>query len=64
MEIWGLCPECDRWFYCAEWFEKSAPTPTCPVCASEPVGIENRAGGTRVDIVIDDTDSSSEAWLG
>jgi hypothetical protein len=41
MEIWGRCAECSRWFYCptaeggGEW--------ACPVCASEPIAIENRA---------------------
>lgn len=58
MEIWGLCGTCDRWFYCEGWFDKDAPAPTCPVCASEPSAIENRAA--RGDIVIED-DSFSDA---
>jgi hypothetical protein len=51
MEIWGLCRQCERWFYCDGWFDRAAPTPTCPVCGSEPTAIENRSA--RRDIVID-----------
>lgn len=41
-DIWGYCGECDRWFYCAGWFDRSVPQPVCPVCHSEPDMIENR----------------------
>jgi hypothetical protein len=51
MEIWGLCRECQRWFYCAGWFDDDVPMPTCPACGSEPSAIENRAA--RRDIVIE-----------
>lgn len=44
-EIWGLCPNCRGWFYCAGWFDKTAAAPTCPVCAWDRVAIENRAFG-------------------
>jgi hypothetical protein len=39
MEIWGRCGECSRWFYC----DTHSPEWQCPVCAVEPVAIENRA---------------------
>lgn len=42
METWGYCQPCTRWFYCPQWFEKSAPEPTCPVCGAAPTAIENR----------------------
>lgn len=42
-EIWGLCPSCERWFYCERWFDRTASAPTCPACSSDPVAIENRA---------------------
>lgn len=46
-QIWGLCPSCQRWFYCEGWFDKTAAEPTCPVCAWEPVAIEHRAPGLQ-----------------
>ncbi len=43
VKIWGLCGACDRWFYCAGWFDRSKPAPVCPACGAEPRAIENRA---------------------
>lgn len=43
MQIWGLCTDCDRWFYCAGWLDRSQPAPICPACGAEPRAIENRA---------------------
>jgi hypothetical protein len=45
MEIWGRCGTCARWFYCSLI---DAEVWTCPVCAAEPVAIENRATSRRV----------------
>jgi hypothetical protein len=42
MDIWGLCPSCDRWFRCEGWFDRTAPHPACRHCDAEPVAIENR----------------------
>lgn len=42
-DIWGHCDACRRWFSCPGWFDKHVKQPTCPVCASEPSAIENRA---------------------
>lgn len=42
-EIWGFCPDCERWFYCERWFDKTGPAPVCPVCSSNPVAIEDRS---------------------
>jgi hypothetical protein len=47
-EIWGLCGNCDRWFYCAGWFDRSKPSPVCPVCGAEPQAIENRASVSAI----------------
>jgi hypothetical protein len=45
MEIWGRCGSCERWFYCP----MSTTEPwSCPVCAAEPIAIENRALPVRV----------------
>lgn len=42
-EIWALCRPCDRWFLCGAWLDATTGSaPTCPVCASDPVAIENR----------------------
>lgn len=49
MEIWALCRDCDRWFYCEHWFDKSAPSPTCPVCSAEPSAIVNRASCSHTE---------------
>jgi len=39
MQLWGLCPECDTWFYLTlkqeDWH--------CPSCQREPIRLENRA---------------------
>jgi hypothetical protein len=43
VEIWALCRDCDRWFYCADWFDKTAPAQVCPVCGADPSAIVNRA---------------------
>lgn len=43
MDIWGFCGCCGRWFYCADWVETEPQRPTCPVCADDPIVIENRA---------------------
>jgi len=48
-EIWALCDECERWFYCAGWFDKTSPAPTCPVCGGEPTAIVNRAASVTID---------------
>lgn len=42
-DIWGLCPNCDRWFRCEGWFDRRAPQPVCDRCGLEPVAIENRS---------------------
>ncbi|HVM13731.1 MAG TPA: hypothetical protein VM287_05305 [Egibacteraceae bacterium] len=42
-DIWAFCDTCERWFFCADWFDKEAPQPCCPVCRAEPSAIENRA---------------------
>lgn len=42
-DIWAFCDTCERWFFCADWFDKEAPQPCCPVCSAEPSAIENRA---------------------
>jgi hypothetical protein len=36
---WGLCPTCDGWFHCPEWFDRFAPQPVCPACGAEPDAI-------------------------
>lgn len=49
MDIWGYCPDCDTWFRCPGWFDRSAPQPCCDRCGGEPTAIENRAAdGSRV----------------
>lgn len=49
-DIWGRCPDCDRWFFCEAWFDRAAPAPTCPACGREPDAIENRAARVvRID---------------
>lgn len=45
MEVWALCGECDRWFYCEGWLDQTVPPPTCPVCGAEPTAIEERSSG-------------------
>ena len=52
MDIWGLCADCDRWFYCADWFDRSKPTPVCPACGMEPWAIENRASVSAIRPVV------------
>lgn len=42
-DIWAYCDVCERWFACPDVASSGAPAPTCPVCASEPSVIENRA---------------------
>lgn len=42
MEFWGLCPECDRWFYCEQWSDPSSASPICPVCRTPAAVIEER----------------------
>jgi len=39
MDLWGLCPSCERWFYC----DVKGQHWDCPVCNREPVRLENRA---------------------
>lgn len=53
MEIWALCEPCDAWFPARDWFDRSAPEPTCPTCGREPQAIENRAA-RRALICLDD----------
>ena len=36
MDIWGLCPSCDRWFDCHDFHNQSEPMPTCPSCRLAP----------------------------
>lgn len=43
MEIWALCEDCKRWFYCEHAFDETAEGPTCPVCGAEPRTIQDRA---------------------
>jgi hypothetical protein len=43
MDLWGLCPDCDRWFYLPETNAERAVEWACPVCDREPVSLENRA---------------------
>lgn len=43
VDMWALCGECERWFYCEGWLEEGTPEPTCPVCAREPEAVVNRA---------------------
>lgn len=41
-DIWALCCECDRWFHAPAWFDRTAPSITCPTCGAEPTAMENR----------------------
>lgn len=38
-DLWAFCAECRRWFY----WERAQSAPSCPVCASGPAAIEDRA---------------------
>lgn len=49
VEVWALCGECDRWFYCEDWFDEAAPAPTCPLCAAEPSAMVNQAACSPAD---------------
>jgi hypothetical protein len=40
MDLWGLCPNCERWFYAGESFVE---LPGCPVCGSTATRVEDRA---------------------
>lgn len=42
-DIWALCCDCDRWFPAPAWFDRTAPSITCPTCGAEPTAMENRA---------------------
>lgn len=73
MEIWGLCGQCERWFFCEGWFDRDVPAPTCPHCGGEPSAIENRRLVDDMDSYVRVTTSSSavlevtlpaEVWLG
>lgn len=34
--ILGLCPKCDHWFPCDEWFDRTVPVPCCSDCQLPP----------------------------
>lgn len=61
MEIWGYCRPCTRWFYCPQWFDKMAPEPTCPVCSTAPLAIENRRGARQGSVVGADSAAGSRS---
>lgn len=46
MEIWGLCPACQTWFFCEGWLDWQQPSLVCPTCGLEPRAIENRAAAS------------------
>lgn len=42
VDIWALCDECDRWFYCPVGSDDGS-APICPVCGTAATAIVNRA---------------------
>lgn len=48
MEIWAYRSCCTRWYYCEGRFDPVAPQPHCPVCAADPLTLENRASASGV----------------
>lgn len=59
--ILGLCPKCDQWFACDEWFDRTVAVPCCSHCRLPPrklvyTGPSPRAGVTG--------DVRREVWLG
>lgn len=57
----GLCPKCDRWFACDEWFDRTVAVPCCSSCQLPPRKL--------VYTALSHSDSAtgevgSEVWLG
>lgn len=47
--ILGLCPKCDRWFTCDDFFNPAVAMPCCPHCQLAPSTLDYRfpqAAGT------------------
>jgi hypothetical protein len=50
MEIWARCGSCARWFHCPHDARRETGW-HCPVCGSDPVALENRAGANHTSLV-------------
>ncbi len=59
--ILGLCPTCDAWFPCDEWFDRTVPVPCCATCRLPPRKLvyTGPSAGTGVTGEV-----RSEVWLG
>lgn len=77
MDIWGLCPSCDRWFACHQFYDQTVPLPTCPMCALAPAKLSygerpvTRSHGERQagDLYVErparaSHEAVSELWVG
>ena len=47
MDLWGMCPDCERWFSLPMGAGGgNAPEWSCPNCGKEPDRLHNRAART------------------
>lgn len=42
-DIWGWCADCDAWFACPGFLDRTKPPTVCTECGDDPDAIENRA---------------------
>lgn len=59
--ILGLCPKCEGWFACDEWFDRTVPVPCCANCRLPPRKLVYTGPSPSMGVT---GEVRSEVWLG